>query len=64
VEDLQKRFADLKRKYYPSRQRFTLAPKAGQRSGEVLQPGKKLSDYGLEDGSALTFKDLGPQVGV
>jgi hypothetical protein len=62
VDDLQDRFAELKRKFYPSRQRFTLPPKEGQRSGEALVPGKALADYGLADGDTLVFKDLGPQV--
>jgi very-long-chain enoyl-CoA reductase len=52
----------VKRKYYVSRQRFTLPPK-GQRAGDALEPGKRLSDYGLADGGAVEFKDLGPQVG-
>ncbi len=61
MDDLKSRFAELKRKYYPSRQRFTLPAKDGQRTGVALESGKKLSDYGLVDGSVLTFKDLGPQ---
>ncbi|GAB4814030.1 hypothetical protein N2152v2_001076 [Parachlorella kessleri] len=63
VDDLKRRFAELKRQYYPTRQRFTLPAKQGQRSGQPLEAGKKLSDYGLEDGSVLVFKDLGPQIG-
>ena len=64
VDDLKARFAELKPRYYPSRQRFTLPPREGQRSGEALAAGKRLvADYGLQDGSALIFKDLGPQVG-
>lgn len=62
VDDLKARFAELKPRYYPSRQRFTLPVREGQRSGEALASGKKLSDYGLQDGSVLLFKDLGPQV--
>ena len=61
VDDLKARFAELKPKYYPSRQRFTLPPAPGTRSGEALAPGKPLAGYGLRDGSALIFKDLGPQ---
>ena len=63
VEELRARFAELKPKYPPSRQRFTLPPREGARSGEALANGKRLSDYGLADGSVLYFKDLGPQVG-
>lgn len=29
----------------------------------MLVAGKKLSDYGVKDGDALVFKDLGPQIG-
>ncbi|EFN57949.1 hypothetical protein CHLNCDRAFT_20573 [Chlorella variabilis] len=63
VDDLKARFAELKPRYYASRQRFTLPPREGQRSGEALAAGKKLSDYGLQDGSVLLFKDLGAQIG-
>eukprot|EP00887_Chlorella_sp_A99_P006051 scaffold22.g6051.t1 len=65
VEQLQQRFAELKPKYYPSRQRFTLPPPVdgSARSGPALVPGKRLIDYGLADGSVLLFKDLGPQIG-
>lgn len=63
VDELKARFAELKPKYPPSRQRFTLPPREGARSGEALAHGKRLSDYGLTDGSVLFFKDLGPQVG-
>lgn len=63
VEELKARFAELKPRYYPSRQRFTLPPREGSRSGEALADGKRLAaDYGLADGSVLYFKDLGPQV--
>lgn len=65
VEELRARFAELKPRYYPSRQRFTLPPREGARSGEALADGKRLvADYGLADGSVLHFKDLGPQVGA
>jgi very-long-chain enoyl-CoA reductase len=62
VDDVKARFAELKPRYYPSRQRFTLPLREGRRSAEALASGKKLSDYGLQDGSVLLFKDLGPQV--
>jgi very-long-chain enoyl-CoA reductase len=63
VDDLKSRFAELKPKYYPSRQRWTLPTKENTRSGEVLTSGKKLSEYGIKDGVTLQFKDLGPQIG-
>ena len=63
MDDLKARFAELKPRFYASRQRWTLPPKEGQRSGEALASGKRLSDYGLTDGSTLIFKDLGPQIG-
>ncbi|KAK9820065.1 hypothetical protein WJX72_005670 [[Myrmecia] bisecta] len=63
VRDLMQAFHKLRPKYYPSRQRFSLAPKAGEKRGVALVPGKKLSDFDLRDGSVLTFKDLGPQIG-
>lgn len=65
MEELKARFAELKPRYYPSRQRFTLPPREGARSGEALADGRRLvADYGLADGSVLYFKDLGPQVGA
>lgn len=63
VEDLMGAMAAANPKYYPSRQRFSLPPKAGESRGTPLAAGKKLSDYGLEDGAVLQFKDLGPQIG-
>jgi len=47
---------------YPSRQRYTV-PASGGGKPVALASGKKLSDYGLDDGSSVTFKDLGPQIG-
>ena len=36
----------------------------GERKPTALGAGaKKLSDFGVRDGSELTFKDLGPQIG-
>jgi very-long-chain enoyl-CoA reductase len=40
-----------------------LPPKEGEKRGEALKDGGKLSDYGLKTGATLQFKDLGPQVG-
>ena len=59
-------FHKSKRKYYPTRQRFTLPVPPGappKTRGTPLTQGKSLSkDYGLADGSIVVFKDLGPQV--
>lgn len=64
VADLQAAFAAAKPKFYPSRQRFTLADTPpGEKRPPALAPGKKLSDYDLANGSTLIFKDLGPQIG-
>jgi very-long-chain enoyl-CoA reductase len=60
---LKKKYHAVAKKYYPSRQRLTLPPKEGQKSGEALKDGSKLSDYKLASGSVIQFKDLGPQVG-
>ena len=62
VDDLCSSFHKAKRKYYPSRQRFTLPPADGAKRGIPLVSGKALKDYDLQDGSVLVFKDLGPQV--
>jgi very-long-chain enoyl-CoA reductase len=62
VDDLQKAMAKAKPAMYPSRQRFTLPLAEGEKKATVLAGGKKLSDYGLTDGSKVVFKDLGPQV--
>lgn len=64
VKDLKDRFHELKPNLYPSRQRWTLPVKEGQKSGTVLKDeGARLVDLGLTDGSSLIFKDLGPQIG-
>ena len=62
VADLQRAFHSAKHQFYPSRQRFSLPVKAGEKKATALVHGKKLSDYDLTDGSVLIFKDLGPQV--
>ena len=62
MDDLKTAFHRKKPKFYPSRQRFTLPQKAGEKKATALAPGKRLTDYGLEDGSIVIFKDLGPQV--
>ena len=66
TDDLKAAFHKSKRKYYPTRQRFTLPVPPGappKTRGTPLTQGKSLSkDYGLADGSIVVFKDLGPQV--
>lgn len=62
VKEFKKKFHAAKRKFYPSRQRFTLPLKAGETRATALEDSKKLSDFGLKDGSIVHFKDLGPQV--
>eukprot|EP00210_Caulerpa_lentillifera_P001732 g1663.t1 len=62
VEELKKALHKVKRKYYISRQRLTLPPEKGQRTGTVLQDSKKLSFYDIHEGSEIYFKDLGTQV--
>ena len=62
VDDLCSGFYKAKRKFYPSRQRFTLPPADGAKRGTPLVSGKRLKDYDLQDGCVLIFKDLGPQV--
>ncbi|KAK9906396.1 hypothetical protein WJX75_001204 [Coccomyxa subellipsoidea] len=63
VSDLQSKFHKAKPEFYPSRQRFSLPLKAGEKKATSLAAGKKLSDYDVKDGSVLIFKDLGPQIG-
>lgn len=63
VDDLKAAFAAAEPKFYLSRQRFTLPLAAGQKKATALAAGKKLSDYDIANGSVLTFKDLGPQIG-
>jgi hypothetical protein len=62
VAALKKAFHAKKPKAYPARQRLTLPPAPGQKSGEVLKDGAKLAECGLSSGSVVQFKDLGPQV--
>ncbi|MEW5304386.1 MAG: hypothetical protein WDW36_006997 [Sanguina aurantia] len=63
VMELKKVFAKLKEDMYPSRQRFSLPPAAGEARGKALEDSSKLSEYGLKTGSVLQFKDLGAQIG-
>jgi hypothetical protein len=62
VDDLRKALAKAKPAMYIARQRFTLPLAEGEKKPTVLGSGKKLSDYGLTEGSKVVFKDLGPQV--
>ena len=56
VDDLKAAFAAAKPKFYPSRQRFTLPLQPGERKPVALAAGgKKLSDFGVRDGTELTF---------
>lgn len=61
VEDLKAAISKANPKYYPSRQRLTLPPEPGQRSGNPLLDGKTLTEYNLTNGSTVVFKDLGTQ---
>ncbi|GBF94137.1 hypothetical protein Rsub_07124 [Raphidocelis subcapitata] len=63
VGELKKKIHASKSKYYPARQRLTLPPKAGTKSGEVLKDSATLASQGLKDGSVIYFKDLGIQIG-
>jgi len=58
VLDFKKQYAKKFPKYYPERQRFTLAT-----TNAPLVDGKVLADYQLKDGDVLLFKDLGTQIG-
>ena len=62
VEDLQVALHSKKKSLHPARQRFTLPLRYGEKKAVALTPGKRLSDFGIANGSILTFKDLGPQV--
>jgi len=62
VDDLQLQFHKSFPRFYPSRQRFTVA--AGGKK-EALVKGKDLKEYGIvakEAPSVIEFKDLGTQV--
>ena len=60
--ELKRQLHAAKRSLYPERQRLTLPPKTGEARGAVLEDDKRLAEYGLKDGDAVLFKDLGPQV--
>eukprot|EP00976_Prorocentrum_cordatum_P088254 1187237-Prorocentrum_minimum.AAC.4 len=47
----------------PHRQRLTIPGPTPTSKPVVLAAGKTLADYGIKDGSTVTLKDLGPQIG-
>jgi hypothetical protein len=53
---------DRKANFSPSRQRLTLPPRPGSKSGQALGKYQALSDAGIMDGSVVHLKDLGVQV--
>mmetsp|Transcript_2250 Transcript_2250/g.5965 ORF Transcript_2250/g.5965 Transcript_2250/m.5965 type:complete len:308 (-) Transcript_2250:690-1613(-) len=63
VMEVKKRLHATGKVPHPCRQRLTLLPPPGEKRGRVLDDDKPLSEYGLADGSAILFKDLGPQIG-
>lgn len=63
VTELKKKIHKAKAKFYPARQRLTLPPAPGAKSGDVLKDGATLESLGLRDGSVVLFKDLGTQIG-
>jgi hypothetical protein len=64
VAALKKKIHAAKPKLSPARQRLTLPPPPGAKSGEVLKDASTLAAAGLKDGSVVLFKDLGMQVCV
>jgi hypothetical protein len=62
VAALKKKIHAAKKTYYPARQRLTLPPAPGQKSGDAPKDSATLSSLGLKDGSVVYFKDLGTQV--
>lgn len=63
VRELKKKLHRTKKGLSPERQRLTLVPKPGEARGQVLEDNNKLSQYNLQDGSSVLFKDLGIQIG-
>ena len=60
VEDLQNAVYDQmerKGRYHPTRQRLTLPPVGGARSGKALERGKTLDFYGISDQQVIQYKD-------
>lgn len=65
VTELQEAIYEAKNKaskYQTNRQRLTLPPGPGEKSGKALEAGKPLVSYGLLNGSKIQYKDLGLQV--
>jgi len=60
LKDLKKIFHSKHRKYYPERQYFTIG--AGKEKTALKNDKSKLKDLGVQNGTKLVFKDLGPQV--
>ncbi|KAG1674397.1 hypothetical protein FOA52_012924 [Chlamydomonas sp. UWO 241] len=63
VREVKKKLYASKKGPDPNRCRFTLLPPAGEKRGKVLDDDKTIGEYGLAQGSAVLFKDLGPQIG-
>lgn len=61
VAELKKKIHAAKKACYPARQRLTLPPPPGKKSGDVLSDSATLGSLGLTDGAVVLFKDLGPQ---
>ena len=53
---------DRNRRFSPARQRLTLPPAGGAKSGVPLAKGKLLKEAGLSNGASVHLKDLGQQV--
>lgn len=60
TDDLKKMFHATFKKWYPTRQYFTIGDDPKTR--KVLTPGTTLESYGLKNNDTLIFKDLGPQI--
>lgn len=64
LHDLQLAFASQLPRFPPSRQLFTVdQAQSSALPARLDDPEKRLSEYGVQDGDCLLFKDLGPQIG-
>jgi very-long-chain enoyl-CoA reductase len=64
VADLKKEVAKRFSQYPPDRQWYTVDGADDKGKKKALKDDKfRLSEYGITNGSGLTFKDLGPQIG-
>lgn len=64
IRDVKAKLYDNKArrgKYHPCRQRLTVPAAEGKASGQALEDGKALQDYGLSGGGRIVYKDLGMQ---